>query len=379
LEFKEIIKFIKSNYNSQKTIHLHEPVFRGNEKKYINEAIDSTFVSSIGKYVDRAELMISNLIGTKNSTAVVNGTSGIQVALQLAGVKEGDEVLTQALTFVATSNAILYNKANPVFIDVDLDTMGLSAKYVEAFLDENGDLRDDGCYNLSSGNKISACLPVHTFGFPVHLDELIKVCQKWKIPIVEDAAESLGSSYKGIATGSFGKLGVFSFNGNKIVTSGGGGMITTNNKLLGKKAKHLTTTAKVPNILDFKHDQLGFNFRMPNLNAALLCAQLEQLDYFLKSKRKLAKMYDEFFFKKGIVFRKETKNTKSNYWLMCVELENKLEKESFLKRTNRNNINCRPIWDLMFTLPMHKNFQRDEQKNAKFLVDRIVNIPSGVR
>ena len=234
MEFQEVIKFIKSKYNSQKTIHLHEPVFHGNEKIYINDTIDSTFVSSIGKYVDRAELMISNLIGTKNSTAVVNGTSGIQVALQLAGVKEGDEVITQALTFVATSNAILYNKANPVFIDVDLDTMGLSAKYVEAFLDENGDLRDDGCYNLSSGNKISACLPVHTFGFPVHLDELIKVCQKWKIPIVEDAAESLGSSYKGIATGSFGKLGVFSFNGNKIVTSGGGGMITTNNKLLGK-------------------------------------------------------------------------------------------------------------------------------------------------
>ena len=379
MEFREVINFFKLKYSSQKTIHLHEPVFHGNEKKYINDAIDSTFVSSIGKYVDSAESMISKLIGTSNSTAVVNGTSGIHVALQLAGVKEGDEVLTQALTFVATSNAILYNKANPVFIDVDLDTMGLSAKYVEAFLDEYGDLREDGCYNLSSGKKISACLPVHTFGFPVHLDELIKVCQKWKIPIVEDAAESLGSSYKGIPTGSFGKLGVFSFNGNKIVTSGGGGMITTNDKLLGEKAKHITTTAKVPNIIGFKHDQLGFNFRMPNLNAALLCAQLEQLDYFLKSKRELAKMYEEFFLKKGIVFRKETKNTKSNYWLMCVELENKLEKESFLKHTNNNNINCRPIWDLMFTLPMYKSFQKDQQKNAIFLVDRIVNIPSGVR
>ena len=322
MKFKEVIKFIKSQYSSKEVIHLHEPIFRGNEKKYVNDAIDSTFVSSIGKYVDKSELMISNLIKTSSSIAVVNATSGIQVALQLAEVKEGDDVLTQALTFVATSNAIIYNKANPVFIDVDLDTMGLSAKHVEIFLETYGDMREDGCYNLSSGNKISACLPVHTFGFPVHIEDLIKVCDKWKIPVVEDAAESLGSTYKGIPTGSFGKLGIFSFNGNKITTSGGGGMITTNDKTLGKKAKHITTTAKVPNLIGFRHDQLGFNFRMPNINAALLCAQLEQLDYYLKSKRELAEIYEDFFFKKGISFRKEIKNTKSNYWLMCIELEN---------------------------------------------------------
>lgn len=379
MKFKEVIKFIKSQYSSKEVIHLHEPIFRGNEKKYVNDAIDSTFVSSIGKYVDKSELMISNLIKTSSSIAVVNATSGIQVALQLAGVKEGDDVLTQALTFVATSNAIIYNKANPVFIDVDLDTMGLSAKHVEIFLETYGDLREDGCYNLSSGNKISACLPVHTFGFPVHIEDLIKVCDKWKIPVVEDAAESLGSTYKGIPTGSFGKLGIFSFNGNKITTSGGGGMITTNDKTLGKKAKHITTTAKVPNLIGFRHDQLGFNFRMPNINAALLCAQLEQLDYYLKSKRELAEIYEDFFFKKGISFRKEIKNTKSNYWLMCIELENVSDKKLFLKETNSSKINCRPIWDLMFTLPMYKNFQMDEQKNAKFLVERIVNIPSGVR
>lgn len=379
MKFKEVIKFIKSQYSSKEVIQLHEPVFRGNEKRYVNDAIDSTFVSSIGKYVDKSELMISNLVKTNSSIAVVNATSGIQIALQLAGVKEGNDVLTQALTFVATSNAIIYNKANPVFIDVDLDTMGLSAKHVEIFLETYGDLREDGCYNLSSGNKISACLPVHTFGFPVHIEDLIKVCDKWKIPVVEDAAESLGSTYKGIPTGSFGKFGVFSFNGNKITTSGGGGMITTNDKTLGKKAKHITTTAKVPNLIGFRHDQLGFNFRMPNINAALLCAQLEQLDNYLKSKRELAEIYEDFFFKKGISFRKEIKNTKSNYWLMCIELENISDKKLFLKETNSSKINCRPIWDLMFTLPMYKNFQMDEQKNAKFLVERIVNIPSGVR
>jgi aminotransferase in exopolysaccharide biosynthesis len=309
----------------------------------------------------------------------VNGTAGIQVALRLVGVKTDDEVLTQALTFVATANAIAYCNAHPVFLDVDIDTMGLSPKAVENFLMEFGDLREDGCYNKKSGRKISACVPMHTFGFPVHLDELIRICQLWKIPVVEDAAESLGSEYKGKSTGSFGDIGVFSFNGNKIVTSGGGGAIVTNSIALGEKGKYLTTTAKIPHPYEYVHDELGYNYRMPNLNAALACAQLEQLDVFLENKRILAQEYKFFFNDKGIQFRTETPDTKANYWLMCVELENKKDRDLFLKETNANLVMTRPIWQLMFRLPMYQDCQKDAQINALFLEERIVNIPSSVR
>ena len=376
--YQEIINFIKTIYNNKHFIPLHVPTFKGNEKKYLEECIDTTFVSSVGKFVDHFEEMISNISNTKKAVAVVNGTAGIQVALRLVGVKANDEVITQALTFVATANAIAYNNAHPIFLDVDLDTMGLSPKAVENFLLEYGDLREDGCYNKKTGRKIAACVPMHTFGFPVHLDELIAVCNKWKIPIIEDAAESIGSEYKGKPTGSYGKLGVFSFNGNKIVTSGGGGAIVTNDISLGVKGKYLTTTAKVPHPYEYVHDELGYNFRMPNLNAALACAQLEQLEGFIKNKRDLASEYKNFFDKKGIRFRTETPETKANYWLMCVELENKKERDLFLKTTNKANVMTRPIWQLMFRLPMYKNCYRDAQKNALFLEERIVNIPSSV-
>ena len=316
---------------------------------------------------------------TQKAVAVVNGTSGIQVALRLVGVNAGDEVLTQALTFVATANAIVYLNASPDFIDVDLDTMGLSPKAVAAFLEEYGDLREDGCYNKKTGKRISACVPMHTFGFPVHLDELITVCTNWKIPVVEDAAESLGSEYKGKPTGSLGKVGVFSFNGNKIVTCGGGGTIVTNDIVLGEKGKYLTTTAKIPHAYEYVHDEMGYNFRMPNLNAALACAQLEQLDGFLENKRTLAKEYASFFATNGIKFRTETPDTKANYWLMCVELENKVERNLFLETTNANDVMTRPIWQLMYRLPMYAHCQKDNQLNAEFLEERIVNIPSSVR
>jgi aminotransferase in exopolysaccharide biosynthesis len=319
---KEIISFIRNEFRSEDFIPLHVPVFKGNEKKYINECIDSTFVSSVGPFVNKFEELMSQITQTKKTTAVVNGTAALQVGLRLVGVKENDEVITQALTFVATANAIAYNNAHPVFLDVDLDTMGLSANAVSDFLDEFGELREDGCYNKSTGRKISACLPMHTFGFPVHLEELLKICNLWRIPLVEDAAESLGSEYKGKQTGSFGVVAAFSFNGNKIVTSGGGGAITTNNIELGERAKFLTTTAKQPHQFEYVHNEIGYNFRMPNLNAALACAQLEQLDLYLKKKRSLANSYEKFFFSKGVKFRTETKNTKANYWLMCVELEN---------------------------------------------------------
>ncbi len=257
--------------------------------------------------------------------------------------------------------------------------MGLSPKAVAAFLDEYGELRDDGCYNKSTGRKISAVMPMHTFGFPVHMDELLAVCNQWQIPVVEDSAESLGSYYKGKHTGTLGLIGGFSFNGNKTVTCGGGGAIVTNNMEMGVHAKYLTTTAKKPHPYEFFHDELGYNYRMPNLNAALACAQLEQLNGFIANKRELATKYATFFKDQGMKFREELKDTQANYWLMCVELENKVEREAFLKETNAQGIMTRPIWNLMYRLPMYQHCQRDAQTNAEFLEERIVNIPSSVR
>lgn len=377
--FDKAISFIQDKFSTRDFIPLHSPVFSGNELKYVKDTIDSTFVSSVGSYVDLSEKMISEICQTQKSIAVVNGTSGLQIALILAGVKNGDEVITQALTFVATANAINYTGAEPIFLDVDYDTMGLSPISVSNFLDEFGELREDGTYNKKTGKKISACVPMHTFGFPVHIDELINVCNKWNIPLVEDAAESLGSIYKGNYTGSFGKLGVFSFNGNKIVTCGGGGMITTNDVQLGLKGKHITTTAKVPHPFEYVHDMVGYNFRMPNLNAAMVCAQLEQLEKFVKNKRQLASDYEIFFQTIGMKFRKELENTRANYWLMCVELDDLKDRNDFLKITNDAKTMTRPIWQLLYRLPMYQHCFRDDLKNSNFLEERIVNIPSSVR
>lgn len=377
--FQPTIDFIKSQFKTEEFIPLHVPHFGGNEKKYLLETIDSTFVSSVGAFVDQFEIMMQDITSAKKGIAVVNGTAGLQVALRLAGVGTGDEVLTQGLTFVATANAIAYNNAHPVFLDVDLDTMGLSPIAVSSFLDENAEIRDGVCFNKKNNRKIAACMPMHTFGFPVHMDELLAVCNRWNIPVVEDAAESLGSYYKGKHTGTLGKLGAFSFNGNKIVTSGGGGAIITNDEEIGIKAKYLTTTAKKPHPFEFYHDELGYNYRMPNLNAALACAQLEQLNALLENKRQLATEYASFFSNQGINFRQELENTKANYWLMCIELENKTDRDLFLKFSNENKVMSRPIWQLMHRLPMYDQCQRDEQKNALFLEERIVNIPSSAR
>jgi perosamine synthetase len=377
--YSEIIKYIRAQFNTNEFIPLHKPMFRGKEKEYVLDTIESTFVSSVGPYVDKLELMIANSAQIQKAIAVVNGTAALQVALRLVGVKQGDEVLTQALTFIATVNAVLYNGASPIFIDVDLDTMGLSPIAVESFLEENCEIRDGACYNRKTNKKIAACMPMHTFGFPIHLDELIEVCNKWQIPIVEDAAESIGSEYKNRPTGSFGKLGVFSFNGNKIVTSGGGGAIVTNDIEVGLHAKHLTTTAKIPHLFEYVHDEIGYNFRMPNINAALICAQLEQLEFFLENKRSLAFEYKQFFDKVGVNFRTELPDTKANYWLMCIQLENKKERDLFLNESNSSNVMTRPIWQLIFKSPLYSGFQRDSQKNALFLEERIINIPSSVR
>ncbi|MCW8310908.1 LegC family aminotransferase [Sphingobacterium sp. InxBP1] len=377
--FNKFIAFVREQYHTNDFVPLHEPRFRGNEKRYLLETIDSTFVSSVGAYVDQFERNMEQFTKATKAVAVVNGTAALQVALRLVGVSKGDEVITQALSFIATSNAISYNNAIPVFLDVDFDTMGLSPKAVRHFLENNAELREDGAYNKFTGNRISACVPMHTFGFPVHLDELITVCSAWKIPVVEDAAESLGSYYKEHHTGTIGQVGCFSFNGNKTITCGGGGAIVSNDLDLGTKAKYLTTTAKKPHPYEFFHDEIGYNYRMPNLNAALACAQMEMLTSFLADKRKLAEEYAKFFQSAGVNFRRETPQTRANYWLMCVELNNILERDDFLKETNANGIMTRPIWTLTYRLPMYQHCYRDEQVNAEFLEQRIVNIPSSVR
>ena len=371
--------FVREQYRTESFIPLHEPRFRGNEKAYLLDTIDSTFVSSVGAYVDEFERKMEDYTGATKAVAVVNGTSALQVALRLVGVSKGDEVITQALSFVATANAISYNNAIPVFLDVDLDTMGLSPDSVRNFLENYAELREDGSYNKSTGKRISACVPMHTFGFPVHLDELITLCNKWKIPVVEDAAESLGSYYKGRHTGTFGQVGCFSFNGNKTITCGGGGALVTNDLTLGTQAKYLTTTAKTPHPYEFFHDELGYNYRMPNLNAALACAQMEMLESFLADKRKLADEYGNFFKSIGVNFRTEINDTKANYWLMCVELNDKSERDHFLQETNEQGIMTRPIWALTYRLPMYQHCYRDAQANAEFLEQHIVNIPSSVR
>lgn len=375
----QIVQIIKDEFATDKFITLHEPYFGGNEKKYLEECIDSTFVSSVGPFVDLFEQRIAEITETKKGVAVVNGTAGLQVALRLVGVQANEEVLTQALTFIATANAINYNQAKPVFIDVDRDTMGLSPSALKAFLEEFGELREGSTFNKKTGKRIGACVVMHTFGFPARIEELVAICDAWKIPLVEDAAESLGSTVNGKALGGFGKVGVLSFNGNKIVTSGGGGAIVSNDLELAVKAKYLTTTAKVPHPYEYVHDELGYNFRMPNINAALICAQLEQLDFFLKKKRELALAYKSRFDHMGVNFRWELPNTQPNYWLMCVELENLEERNLFLKESNNSNVMTRPIWQLMNKLPMYKECQHDGLENSLYLEDRIVNIPSSVR
>ena len=379
----DFIKFTRELYRQTKDfIPLHVPVFRGKEKQYLLDTIDSTFVSSVGAYVNKVEEFGAALTETKKAVAVVNGTAAMQVALRLAGVKEGEEVITQALTFVATANAITYNNAEPVFIDVDLDTMGMSANALRDFLAEFGEKREDGVYNKYSDKRIAAILPMHTFGFMCRIEEIKAISEAWGIPLVEDAAEALGSKSNGKSAGGFGQMGAFSFNGNKIITAGGGGLIVTNNEELGKEAKHLTTTAKQPHAYEYYHNALGYNFRMPNLNAALLLAQFEKLEEYRIAKSKLYSDYQSFFAaeenKVDLIPIPET-TSQWNYWLFSVRLESKTERDKFLNKTNNEGVMTRPIWQLMYRLPMYQNCQRDAQENAAYLEERIVNIPSSVR
>lgn len=374
-----IVDFIKQTFKTQEFIPLHEPRFVGNEKKYLNDCIDSTFVSSVGKYVDTFEKEFAKTVGSKYAIATVNGTASLHISLILAGVKRDDEVITQPLTFIATCNAISYIDAKPIFVDVDLDTMGLSPKSLEEFLKKNCEIQDDKCINKTTGKIIKACVPMHTFGHPCKIDEIQVICDEWHIILVEDAAESLGSYYKEKHTGTFGKLGAFSFNGNKIITSGGGGVIVTDDETLAKRAKHITTTAKILHKWEYVHDEIGYNYRLPNLNAALLCAQLEQLEGFLENKRELAETYRRFFTDQGIAFFTEPPLSRSNYWLNAIVFESLTERNAFLEYTNTNSVMTRPIWKLMNKLEMFASCQCDGLRNALFLEERIVNIPSSVR
>lgn len=375
---QKVVDFIQKLYNTKEFIPLHEPKFNGNEKKYLNDCIDSTFVSSVGKYVDRFEKEFAEKVGSKYAIATVNGTAALHISLILAGVKNDDEVITQPLTFIATCNAISYIGSRPIFLDVDLDTMGLSPKSLKHFLETNCELINNKCINKTTNKTIKACVPMHTFGHSCRIDEIKEICDNWNISLVEDAAESLGSYYKEKHTGTFGKIGVFSFNGNKIITSGGGGVIVTDDEALAKKAKHITTTAKIPHPFEYVHNDIGYNYRMPNLNAALLVAQLEQLDIFIKAKRELSLIYQNFFINSDINLVEESKNSKSNYWLQAVLLKDKEQRDEFLEFTNKNGVMTRPIWRLMNELEMFKNCQSLDLTNSKICEQRIVNIPSSV-
>ncbi|WPE17768.1 LegC family aminotransferase [Candidatus Thioglobus autotrophicus] len=377
-QYTPVVDCIRSVYKTDSFIPLHEPRFLGNEKKYLNECIDSTFVSSVGKFVDEFEEKIASYTGAKYAVATSNGTSALHISLLLANVEQNDEVITQPLTFIATCNAISYCNAKPIFIDVDKDTMGMSPVALEIFLKENAEVKNQQCVNKSTGKIIKACIPMHTFGHPCRIEEIQKICKEWHIVLVEDSAESLGSFYRGQHTGTFGELGVISFNGNKIITSGGGGCILTNDEDLAKKAKHITTTAKEPHKWEYTHDMVGYNYRMPNLNAALIVAQLEQLDGFLKSKRSLAKIYKNFFQNGDIHFVTDPENAKSNYWLNSIVLKSKDQRDLFLDETNSQGIMTRPIWALMNKLPMFEKAQCGDLTNSEWLEERVVNIPSSV-
>ena len=378
--FEQTINFIRELYNSQEFIPLSVPKFVGNEKKYLNECIDTTFVSSVGKFVDKFEEMVANYTGAKKAVVCVNGTNALHMSLLLVGVERDDEVLTQALTFIATCNAISYIGAHPVFIDVDRNTMGLSPDAMKNWLAKNAEIRNDQCFNKNTGRRVKVCVPMHTFGHPVRIDEIADVCAEYHIELVEDAAESIGSKYKGIHTGLFGKVGALSFNGNKTITTGGGGMLLFNDEELGTLAKHITTQAKVPHRWEFVHDHIGYNYRMPNINAALGCAQMEHLEEFVLNKRETAQKYKDFFASvENIEFFPEPENCRSNYWLNAVILKDRNAQQTFLQETNDKGVMTRPIWELMNRLPMFENCEHDGLKNTVWFADRIVNIPSSVR
>ena len=380
-EKKNVIVALKQVLPDGKNISLHEPLFRGNENKYIKECIDTAWVSSVGKYVDLFEEKLAEYTGVKRAVAVVNGTSALHVCLMLGGVKANDEVLVPALTFIATANAVTYCNAVPHFVDSAYDTLGINPVALDNYLADISEMRNGECWNQKTDRRISAVVPMHTFGHPVDMDKMQELCEKYNLALIEDAAESIGSFYKGHHTGNFGKIAAMSFNGNKTITTGGGGAILTNDEELGKLAKHLTTQAKIPHQWEFSHDMVGYNYRMPNINAALGCAQLEELPVFVERKRALAEKYRKALaFVAGISFFVEPEFAKSNYWLNAILIDKELadERDDLLVALNDNGIMSRPIWNLMYTMPMFKECPRMRCTVAEDIGRRLINIPSGV-
>lgn len=379
METSDFINFAQSLYGS-KEVALHAPIFMGNERKYVNDAIDSTFVSSVGEYVNKVESTLANITGSKKAIATSNGTSALHLALLALGVGSNDAVITQAFTFVATGNAIAYTGAEPIFIDVDKETLGLSPESLKNFLVKHTTYDANGNCVIKSNRKIvKACIPMHTFGLPAKIDEICAVCRDHKIKVIEDCAESLGSYYQNTHTGNFGDLSAISFNGNKIATAGGGGAVITNDIELGARIKHISTTAKQPHRWHFYHDEIGYNYRMPNLNAALLLGQLELLDKFLELKRDIGQKYKNFFSAfSDIEFINEPDNSKSNFWLNAILVKDIKERDRFLLETNNAGITTRPAWTPLHKLPMFSNSLTDPLNNTLELFDRLINIPSGV-
>ena len=372
-----LVKFVQDIYQTKEFIPLHAPTFSGNEKEYVNNTLDSTFVSSVGKYVDQFEQQIESYTGSTKAIATVNGTAALHTALYMAGVRSGDLVITQALTFVATCNALYHMGAEPVFVDVSKKSLGLCPKALETYLDENAVINVDGLSQHKETQQIfRAVVPMHTFGHPVELDELVVVCRKWNLQLVEDAAESLGSFYKGKHTGTFGAFSAISFNGNKIITTGGGGIVLCDSVDTGAQAKHITTTAKVPHAYEFFHDQAGFNYRLPNLNAALGCAQMEVLPKFLQQKRALALQYKSLFSGSDFQFVVEPEYAQSNYWLNAIICPNSKVREKFIRETNDQGVMTRPIWKLMNRLPMYKYAKCGLLDVSEWAEGHLINIPS---
>lgn len=378
-KYRQLLGFIREYYHNSASIPLHAPVFQGLEKQYLVDCIDSTFVSSVGPYVTRFEDEMKQLTGADYAIAMVNGTAALHIGLLVAGVQPDDEVITQSLTFVATCNAIAYTGAHPVFIDVDPMRMGMSVAALQRFLGQFAEMRPQGCFNRMTGRRIAAVLPMHTFGFPVDMPALLAVCEAWHIPVVEDSAESLGSKIGEQHTGTFGRVGAFSFNGNKVVTCGGGGCLITNDPLLAAKARHLSTTARQVQGWSFYHDMTGYNYRMPNVNAALGCAQLEQVSRFLVNKRETASAYREFCQLHDIVFCDESSGTTANFWLNAICVESLAQRNALLQAAELSEIQCRPAWTPMHQLPMYRSAQRDDLTVTQSIVDRLVNLPSSIR
>ena len=377
-----LLEALRNVLPSSESYPLHEPLFCGNENKYVQECIDTGWVSSVGKSVDRFETDLAAYTSVKRAVAVVNGTAALHVCLILSNVQLNDEVLVPALTFIATANAVMYCHAIPHFVDSSQKTLGIDPDALDSYLAEIGELRADGCYNKKTGRRIRAVVPMHTFGHPVDMDKMIAVCEKYQLALIEDAAESIGSFYKGRHTGNFGRIAAMSFNGNKTITTGGGGAVLTNDEELGKLAKHITTQAKIPHRWAYAHDRIGYNYRLPNINAALGCAQLEKLSEYVEKKRRLAEKYRKVLDGvPGVQFFVEPEFAKSNYWLNAILLDENVanERDHVLEALNDAGIGSRPIWDLMYMMPMFKDCPRMDCKVAEDIGQRLINLPSSVR